>query len=153
MALQSLMRFKASLLSLQITSESEGESGSNSGHSFLRFTPEAARAKIREISRDMEQKKRVAGGRDGVETDESRSKVGDVQDFANGDTDIPPSDNTENVNNEMEISSEFSFTSGYRSSELLSDQSSEELEEELEEEQGEIVSYVCWGGDNGGCFR
>ena len=150
MALQSLMRFKASLLSLQITSESEGESGSNSGHSFLRFTPEAARAKIREISRDMEQKKR---GRDGVETDESLSKVGDVQDFANGDTDIPPPDNTENVNNEMEISSEFSFTSGYRSSELLSDQSSEELEEELEEEQGEIVLYGGWGGDNGGCFR
>merc|ERR1712183_340440 len=93
-------------------------------------------AKIREISKDMEQKKRRAGGRDGVETDESVSKA-DVQDFANGDTDIPRPDNAENINNEMEISSEFSFTSGYRSSELLSDQSSEELEEELEEEQDE----------------
>ena len=136
MALHSLMRFKASLLSLQITSESEGDSGSNSAHSFTRFTPDAARAKIREISKNMEQKKRRAGGRDGVETDGSVSAA-DVQDFANGDRDIPRADNGENIN-EMEISSEFSFTSGYRSSELLSDQSSEELEEELEEEQGKI---------------
>ena len=125
-----------STLSLQITSESEGDCGSNSGHSFTRFTPEAARAKIREISKDMEQKKRRAEGRDGVETDESMSRA-DVQDFANGDTDIPRADNAENINNEMEISSEFSLTSGYRSSELLSDQSSEELEEELE--PGEII--------------
>ena len=139
--MHSLIRFKASLLSLQITSETEADSGSNSAHSFARFSPEAARAKIREISRNMEQEKRRAEGRDGGEIDGSMSK-GDVQDFANGDTDIPPPDNTENVNNEMEISSEFSFTSGYRSSELLSDQSSEELEEELEEEQGEIVLYV-----------
>ena len=136
MALHSLMRFKASLLSLQITSESEGDSGSNSAHSFMRFTPDAARAKIREISKNMEQKKRRAGGRDGVETDGSVSAA-DVQDFANGDRDIPRADNGENIN-EMEISSEFSCTSGYRSSELLSDQSSEELEEELEEEQGKI---------------
>ena len=130
------MRFKASLLSLQITSESEGDSGSNSAHSFTNFTPDAARAKIREISKNMEQKKRRAEGRDGVETDGSVSAA-DVQDFANGDRDIPGADNGENIN-EMEISSEFSFTSGYRSSELLSDQSSEELEEELEEEQGKI---------------
>ena len=136
MALHSLMRFKASLLSLQITSESEGDSGSNSAHSFTRFTPDAARAKIREISKNMEQKKRKAGGRDGVETDGSVSAA-DVQDFANGDRDIPRADNGENIN-EMEISSEFSLTSGYRSSELLSDQSSQELEEELEEEQGKI---------------
>ena len=125
------MRFKASLLSLQITSESDS-GGSNSGHSFRRFTPEAARTKIREISRDMEQKKRRAEGRDGVGTDDSVSTA-EVQDFANGDTDIPRTDNGENMN-EMEISSEFSFTSGYRSSEFLSDQSSEELEEE----QGKI---------------
>ena len=136
------MKFKASLLSLQITSESE-DSGSNSVHSFTRFTPDAARAKIREISKDMEQKKRRAEGRDGVETDESGSKV-EVPDFANGDGDIPRTDNGENNGenmNEMEISSEFSFTSGYRSSELLSEQSSEELEEELEEEQGRIIVY------------
>ena len=131
------MRFKAYLLSLQITSESDVDSASNSLHSFTRFTPDAARAKIREISKNMEQKKRRAGGRDGVETDESGSKA-DGQDFANGDRDIPRADNGENMN-EMEISSEFSFTSGYRSSELLSDQSSEELEEELEEEQGKIM--------------
>ena len=138
--LHSLIRFKASLLSLQIRSESEGDSaGSNSAHSFTRFTPEDARAKIREISRDLEQKKRRAEGRDGVETDESVTKAGE-QDFANGDRDIPRPDNGEQMN-EMEISSEFSFTSGYRSSEFLSDQSSEELEEDLGEEQGEIISY------------
>ena len=144
------MRFKASLLSLQITSETEADSGSNSAHSFARFSPEAARAKIREISRNMEQEKRRAGGRDGGEIDGSLSK-GDVQDFANGDTDIPRTDNTENMN-EMEISSEFSVTSGYRSSELLSDQSSEELEEELEEEQGKIAIYEE-EIHTGGCFR
>ena len=134
----SLMRFKAYLLSLQITSESDVDSASNSLHSFTRFTPDTARAKIREISKNMEQKKRRAGGRDGVETDESGSKA-DGQDFANGDRDIPRPDNGGENMNEMEISSEFSFTSGYRSSELLSDQSSEELEEELEEEQGKIM--------------
>ena len=98
----------------------------------------------------MEQNKRRAEGRDGVETDESVSKA-EVADFANGDRDIPRADNGENMN-EMEISSEFSFTSGYRSSELLSDQSSEELEEELEEEQGKIM-VLLWGGKTGGCFR
>ena len=73
-----------------------------------------------------------------METDESGSKA-DGQDLANGDRDIPRPDNGgENVN-EMEISSEFSLTSGYRSSELLSDQSSEELEEELEDEQGKTM--------------
>lgn len=63
--------------------------------------------------------------------DSQTLKLSKGQHFLNYENEIPR-DNTETTN-DMEISSEFSFTSGYRSSELLSDQSSEDLEEELGE--------------------
>ena len=120
--------FQGVSISLQIATESRGNVGSNSVNTLLRFSPIAARDKIREISRNIESSKT---GEDSQSLEPGSNLSRDYcQNVLNGND--TRRDNKETAN-EMDISSEFSFTSSYRSSELLSeDVSSEDLEEEVE---------------------
>ena len=120
--------FQGVSISLQIATESRGNVGSNSVNTFLRFSPIAARDKIREISRNIESSRT---GEDSQSLEPGSNLSRDYcQNVLNGNDTRRDNKDTPN---DMDISSEFSFTSGYRSSELLSeDVSSEDLEEEVE---------------------